>query len=895
MKRPVKIGLIIAGILAALIITAMIVVPIVVDPNTYKPQIVKAVEDATGRSFSIGGDISVSVFPWIGARIEGPVILGNAEGFGDDPMLTLDEAQVKIKLLPLLFKRIEVGTVVLRTPIVNLGVLPDGTTNWDDLVAKQEAAPGQESAPAPANAPSGAGPGMDIVIAGVVISDGVITWDDQQNKQWARISELDLDVEGIEPGKPSDIDVACAIESRNPDAKGAVKLKTRATVKLEEKQATADGLSLRVNIDQFAHEDGMVKGTLDMDASIFADWGIGDARLRNLKLKLDGESTSVPGGTVNLSLDTTATANWLRKSFAADAIDLDAKASNLRLKDAAEQPMKGSLSLKGKALSGDYEALQFAADSLNLKAEAENVRLGEADADPLSGKANATSGRLNIDAKQGDVEARELKIAAEAQGAAVPGGKADVTMTGDLALNWLKETFLLQGFKLSGLGLDVTSPSLEATGFLSKPMAKGSIKVAEFSPRRLMTTLGMEPIATTDPKALEKFALDARFDTTQQATRVESLTVILDETTLSGTASVSDMTKPVMTFDLKADAINVDRYMPPKTDKKPEPAPTPRPGEPGAPQQGELPVEQLKQMDIDGKVAIDRITLYKIPARNVTMQLLAKNGVVKVDPIGLEVFGGKLTLNAMTDVSRPTPLSNLGLKVVALDLDQALMALTGKSTAGAKLGLDVNLTGNGAQYRRIMETLNGKLSLLVQDGVYRGVVLEPDRFDIEKGYVPKPGDESRNTELRDFSLNFDVANGMARLPKTDVKTSGPADIAIRGQSYIPDQALDFLLDANVGPVSVPVALKGTYDNVQAGVDTAELARRVLRAPLSAVEGVIGGVEGAVGGVGGVVGGAIDAITGGNRTTEDQQDEPKKSEDPVRGFFRGLGLEPKPSN
>ena len=136
---------------------------------------------------------------------------------------------------------------------------------------------------------------------------------------------------------------------------------------------------------------------------------------------------------------------------------------------------------------------------------------------------------------------------------------------------------------------------------------------------------------------------------------------------------------------------------------------------------------------------------------------------------------------------------------------------------------------------------------------------------------------------------------MARLPKTDVKTSGPADIAIRGQSYIPDQALDFLLDANVGPVSVPVALKGTYDNVQAGVDTAELARRVLRAPLSAVEGVIGGVEGAVGGVGGVVGGAIDAITGGNRTTEDQQDEPKKSEDPVRGFFRGLGLEPKPSN
>ena len=62
---------------------------------------------------------------------------------------------------------------------------------------------------------------------------------------------------------------------------------------------------------------------------------------------------------------------------------------------------------------------------------------------------------------------------------------------------------------------------------------------------------------------------------------------------------------------------------------------------------------------------------------------------------------------------------------------------------------------------------------------------------------------------------------------------------------------------------MPIAVRGTYDDPQAGVDSVELAKRILGAPLNIVGGAVEGVGGVVGGV---VGGALGIITGGSRIT-----------------------------
>ena len=119
-------------VLVVLAVSTVLVVLQVVDPNDYKPQISALVEEKTGRRLDLAGDLQLTFFPWVGIET-GPLSLSNAEGFGDVPMISADNARIRVKLLPLIKRRVEAGTVVLDAPVVHLLTAVDGRTNWDDL------------------------------------------------------------------------------------------------------------------------------------------------------------------------------------------------------------------------------------------------------------------------------------------------------------------------------------------------------------------------------------------------------------------------------------------------------------------------------------------------------------------------------------------------------------------------------------------------------------------------------------------------------------------------------------------------------------------------------------------------------------------------------------------
>jgi AsmA protein len=104
-----------------------------VDWNDFKETIQNQVKKQTGRELTIAGDLSPSVFPWAGISI-GEISLANADGFGDQSFASIRGADVKVKLLPLLKREINVRTVQLSGLQVDLQRTADGTTNWDDLL-----------------------------------------------------------------------------------------------------------------------------------------------------------------------------------------------------------------------------------------------------------------------------------------------------------------------------------------------------------------------------------------------------------------------------------------------------------------------------------------------------------------------------------------------------------------------------------------------------------------------------------------------------------------------------------------------------------------------------------------------------------------------------------------
>ncbi len=129
MKKLMKWALLGIGLIIVLLIMAIIIIPQVVDVQKYKPQIEKAVTSASGRPFKLGGDLDVSVFPWVGVSLS-DLSLGNPEGFESKVFVTVKAFEVRVKLMPLLSKKIEVKQFVMQEPKIFLTKLANGRTNW---------------------------------------------------------------------------------------------------------------------------------------------------------------------------------------------------------------------------------------------------------------------------------------------------------------------------------------------------------------------------------------------------------------------------------------------------------------------------------------------------------------------------------------------------------------------------------------------------------------------------------------------------------------------------------------------------------------------------------------------------------------------------------------------
>ncbi|MCH8189211.1 MAG: AsmA family protein, partial [Proteobacteria bacterium] len=116
-------------VLLVLLIGAAFAVPGFIDGNAYKSRIISLAESATGRSLAISGDVSLRLLPSPALSVEG-VRLANVADAATAEMLSLESVQVQVALWPLLRGKVEVRSVRLVEPVIELEILADGTANW---------------------------------------------------------------------------------------------------------------------------------------------------------------------------------------------------------------------------------------------------------------------------------------------------------------------------------------------------------------------------------------------------------------------------------------------------------------------------------------------------------------------------------------------------------------------------------------------------------------------------------------------------------------------------------------------------------------------------------------------------------------------------------------------
>jgi AsmA protein len=293
MARLLKLIGALVAILAVLVVVAAIVLPLVIDPNDYKEEIAAEVARQTGRTLNIEGDMSLSVFPWLGLDI-GPAQLSNAAGFDDPYMARMETVQVRVKLLPLLRKQLEVDTVRLNGLQLNLARDKDGRTNWADLAGEQPAGERKKTADTAAGGDK-AGAGLaGLAIGGIEVADARLTWDDRTTATRYEITDLAFTTGAIEPDRAFDLDLDFRVSAAQPAIEGRFHLK--GNVLLAAGLRSVDVTAASFDVDATGAGVPGEHVSLSLSSDLFVDLDAQTLSLPNLVLetlglKIDGTVT----------------------------------------------------------------------------------------------------------------------------------------------------------------------------------------------------------------------------------------------------------------------------------------------------------------------------------------------------------------------------------------------------------------------------------------------------------------------------------------------------------------------------------------------------------------------------------------------------------------------------
>jgi len=231
MNKLFKALLIFLSSTVGLLLLAIILIPLIVDLNDYKPEISTMVKEKTGRTLTIEGDIDLSLFPWLGIST-GKIILSNADSFKAKDFAVIEESHIKVKILPLLSKEVEVSTLVFKGLVLNLAKNKQGISNWDDLAGKKTTEEKPQSTTATEDTEKAGFALASLIIGGIEIENAQLSWDDQQAAQKVAIKDFNLKTGQIQFDELIDIELSLLIENNAPALTEQLALTTQ--LKLDE-------------------------------------------------------------------------------------------------------------------------------------------------------------------------------------------------------------------------------------------------------------------------------------------------------------------------------------------------------------------------------------------------------------------------------------------------------------------------------------------------------------------------------------------------------------------------------------------------------------------------------------------------------------------------------------
>ena len=128
-----------------------------------------------------------------------------------------------------------------------------------------------------------------------------------------------------------------------------------------------------------------------------------------------------------------------------------------------------------------------------------------------------------------------------------------------------------------------------------------------------------------------------------------------------------------------------------------------------------IPVETLRNLQVDGTLALNKFKINNLRMSNVNVDVKASGGKVRISPLKLAMYDGALNAALSMDVSRPTPHTTLTVDLSTFSLRPFLNDLTGKEGLGGLLNVKTSLDTSGATLGDILAALSGSFAMNLKD------------------------------------------------------------------------------------------------------------------------------------------------------------------------------------
>lgn len=396
-----------------------------------------------------------------------------------------------------------------------------------------------------------------------------------------------------------------------------------------------------------------------------------------------------------------------------------------------------------------------------------------------------------------------------------------------------QQTLNVTDATITGAGLNAKLKTLTGQQIMSRPLLNGDLQIAPFNLKAFLKNLG-KTVATTDPNALQQVSLATQFAATPTSVRLNPLTIRLDNSTVQGSANVENGATQVVNFDLAVDQINVDRYMPPKTQASTTTTVTPTTAAGAA---ASSQSDAMRKANINGKLRVGSLTVADTSLSQVYAQIALVNGVLRVDPLKANVYKGSTTGRVVVDYRTAVPVYTLDETLSNIDMTQ--LVKSGKLIGRANLVS--HLTLRGQDKNTMLSSLNGNVQFNLQNGALVGKDIP---YEVERAIAvikrqPLPPASTKNqTDFDVFKGTGTFTNGLfsnndllIQSSKFKATGSGTANLITEALNYrLMMVGLHAINDAQGNLVQeerqtqIPVLITGTFDHPVITPDMAALLK-----------------------------------------------------------------------